>query len=331
MTSQGTTVALAINPTAGRGKGGVAGARAFEQLTSAGFGVRRLAGRNGADLAAQLAEVLADGANGANGANGAQSLVVVGGDGMVHLGVNAVAGTTTPLGIVACGTGNDIARGLGLPVDDAASAVTLITTHLRRDGPDCDDLSHRATARGRAIDAVRCTGPGQERHEWFAGVLGAGFDAIVNERANRWSRPRGHLRYDLAILRELPVFRPREYHMVLDGQEWTTGAMLVVVGNGTSYGGGMRVCPGARLDDGLLDVLVVSPMSRVAFVRLYPRVYSGRHVDHPLVEVRRARRVDLACDGGIVAYGDGERMAPLPLTLETVPGALRVLTGADST
>ena len=179
----------------------------------------------------------------------------------------------------------------------------------------------------REIDGALCagaTGPSPGGDRWFAGVLGAGFDALVNERANGWRWPRGHLRYDLAILRELPVLRPRDYIIELDGQIWDTAAVMVVIANGPAYGGGMRICPQAVMDDGLLDVLVVAPLSRTAFLRIYPSVYRGTHVQDPRVTVRRARRVSLQA-AGIVTYADGERLAPLPITVEAVPGALRVL------
>ena len=96
------------------------------------------------------------------------------------------------------------------------------------------------------------------------------------------------------MLRELPVFRPGPYTLELDGEVWSTEAMLVAVGNGPSYGGGMRVSPDARLDDGLLDVIVVGPVSSAEFLRIFPRVYAGTHVDHPAVTVRRARSVTVA-------------------------------------
>ncbi|HEX2807166.1 MAG TPA: diacylglycerol kinase family protein, partial [Kineosporiaceae bacterium] len=228
----------------------------------------------------------------------------------VHLGCNVVGGTSTPLGIVAAGTGNDIARGLGLPVGDPARAVGDLVAAIE-------------TGTVHRMDAARCrTLDGADR--WFAGVLAAGFDALVNERANSWRWPRGHLRYDLAILRELPVLRARDYRLVLDGRPWRTPAVMVVVANGTSYGGGMRICPDASTDDGLLDVLVVLPLSRTAFVRIYPRVYAGTHLGDPRVVVRRARSVEVAAPG-IVAYADGERVGALPLTCEAVPGALQVL------
>jgi diacylglycerol kinase (ATP) len=182
------------------------------------------------------------------------------------------------------------------------------------------------------VDAARCAWrvggePAPER--WFAGVLGAGFDAIVNERANGWRWPRGRSKYVLAMLRELPVFRPRAYTIELDGEVWSTPAMLVAVGNGPSYGGGMRVTPDAHLDDGLLDVMVVEPVSRPEFLRIFPRVYAGTHVDHPAVTIRRARSVTVAAPG-IVGYGDGERFGPLPMTMTAVPRALSVLAGHEA-
>ncbi|MFE0426136.1 diacylglycerol kinase, partial [Streptomyces sp. NPDC058953] len=101
-------------------------------------------------------------------------------------------------------------------------------------------------------------------------------------------------------------------------------AILVAVGNGDSYGGGMRICAGAALDDGLLDVVVVADCDRRTLLRVFPRVYRGTHLDHPKVTVHRARSVRLAAEG-LTAYADGERLGPLPLTAECVPGAVRVL------
>ncbi len=147
---------------------------------------------------------------------------------------------------------------------------------------------------------------------------------MVNERANHWTWPKGPMRYNLAILRELPVFRPIPYVLTLDGVRMETEAMLVAVGNGPAYGGGMRVTPDAAFDDGLLDVLVLNRIPVHEFLRVFPKVFSGAHTGHPAVEIIRARTVRLEATG-IVAYADGERFAPLPVDLEVVPGALSVL------
>jgi diacylglycerol kinase (ATP) len=298
-------VALAVNPTAGRGRGAAAGSGVAAVLARHGVDVVMVAGGGAAEVETHARHLLA---------TETDTLVVVGGDGMMHLGTNVVAGTGATLGIVPAGTGNDIARDLGLAERDPEIAGAALVEALEAGSV-------------RAVDAVRCpeaAGPGPGGTRWFAGVLGAGFDALVNERANGWRWPRGHLRYDLAILRELPVLKPRGYVLDLDGETWTTAAAMVAVGNNTSYGGGMRVCPDALMDDGLLDVIVVQPLSRTAFVRLYPRVYRGAHVDDPRVTVRQVKRVRIVSEG-IVGYADGERFGPLPLTCEVVPGALRVL------
>ena len=231
------------------------------------------------------------------------TLVVVGGDGMAHLGTNLVAGTPTRLLIVAGGTGNDVARNLGLPVGDPAAAVAL--------------LEHGTT---RAIDAGRVS-HAEHGERWFAGVLGAGFDAVVNARAQRMRWPRGQMRYNLAILRELPVFRPIPYAVELDGRRFETRAMLVTVANTSSFGGGMRVSPDADVADGLLDVMIVHELSIPAFLRVFPKVFSGTHVNHPAVETHRATRVRLEADG-IRSQADGESFADLPIDAEVVPGAL---------
>jgi diacylglycerol kinase (ATP) len=146
---------------------------------------------------------------------------------------------------------------------------------------------------------------------------------MVNERANRMSWPSGRSRYNLAILAELRTFRPVPYELVLGGETWTTEAMLVAVGNGSSYGGGMRVCPDARLDDGLLDITVLGPISKPEFLRVFPTVYKGTHVRHPAVTVRRARQVTLTSPG-VTAYADGERVSVLPVTCDAVPDGMRV-------
>jgi diacylglycerol kinase (ATP) len=325
-----------VNPTAGQGFGLRAGALVAARLRAGGVEVEELTGTDAADLSATVRRVL-------GGVPAPDALVVVGGDGMVHLGVGQVAGTPIPLGIVAAGTGNDLARALALPIRDAEAGAEAILTAL-------EDLDDPSSPHRRRIDAVRCTpsdrgtahdhrkkGGGEDGREgagndggagggerWFAGVLGAGFDALVNERANGWTWPRGRAKYVAAMLRELPVFRPRQYTIEVDGEPLSTAAMLVTVANGPSYGGGMRVAPDASLDDGLLDVMVVEPLSRARFLAIFPRVYAGTHVQNPRVSIRRARSVVLRAPG-IVAYADGERIGPLPLTCQVVPGALVVL------
>jgi diacylglycerol kinase (ATP) len=173
-------------------------------------------------------------------------------------------------------------------------------------------------SRPRRIDLARSG----TRH--FVTVLAAGFDAVVNERANRMTWPKGQMRYNLATLAELRTFEPLSYTIELDGVPRRLDAMLVAVGNGPSFGGGLRITEGAVLDDGLLDVVVIKPMTKPDLVRTYPKLFKGTHVTHPQYEHHLARTVTVAAPG-IVSYADGERFGPLPLTIECVPGALSVL------
>lgn len=290
---RGREIALLTNPTSGSGKGARYRDAALHRLRDSGFVVRNLQGRD-ADEAADLASGCV--------ADGVEALVVCGGDGMVHLAIQALAGTGVPLGLIPAGTGNDVGRYLDLPRRDPVAAADRIVASRRR-----------------TIDLARCGG------RYFLTVMAAGFDAIVNERANAMSWPRGQMRYNLATLAELRTFRPIPYTLQLDGETWQTQAMLVAVGNGPSFGGGLRITEGALLDDGMLDVVVITEMSKSKLVRSYPRLFTGS-IDGVAEYVhRRVRSVTIAASG-IVTYADGERFGPLPLTIDCAPGALEVIT-----
>ncbi|MFJ4723284.1 diacylglycerol kinase [Streptomyces luteogriseus] len=294
MTSE---ITLFVNPTAGRGRGARAVRPAASALRAAGFSVRTVLGEDPADALAR-ARVAVEAGTGA--------LIAVGGDGMAALALRAVAGTRTPLGLVAVGTGNDFARALGLPVREPAAAGRMIADALK-----CGRL--------RDIDL------GRVGDRWFGTVLASGFDSRVNDRGNRMRWPTGRLKYDLAMIGELAGFRPVPYRIRLDDdQVLEVEATLVAVGNGSSYGGGMRICPGADLTDGLFDVTVVGDCSRATLLRVFPRVYRGTHVDHPKVTVLRAARVEIAAEG-ITGYADGEPLGPLPLSARCVRGGVRVV------
>ncbi|MER7070388.1 YegS/Rv2252/BmrU family lipid kinase [Terrabacter sp. NPDC000476] len=294
-------VALIVNPTSGKGIGRALGERTRALLQAAGHEVVDASGGDYRQARERGLEAVAAGVD---------TVLVVGGDGMVHLGVNLCARSSSRLAVVAAGTGNDFARNLGLPVHDPAAAVDLL-----------------ARGRTRAVDLGRVR-HGTAGERWFGGVLGAGFDAVVNARAQRMTWPRGQMRYNLAVLRELPVFRPIPYVVEIDGHRIDTRAMLVAVANTTSFGGGMRVCPDADVADGLFDVLVVHALSVPAFLRVFPKVYSGTHTTHPAVEIHRGRRVRLEASG-IHSQADGETFADLPIDAEVVPGALRVVAPSE--
>jgi diacylglycerol kinase (ATP) len=285
-------LALLSNPTAGKGRGEKVRERVLARFRAAGATVRDLQGSDAAE-ALELARACV--------ADGTETLVVCGGDGTVHLAVQAVAGTTTRLGIIPAGSGNDVARYFGLPRKDPEAAVDRVLAGATR----TVDLARSGT-------------------QYFVTVLAAGFDAVVNERANRMTWPKGQMRYNLATLAELRVFEPLPYVLQLDEREVSMEAMLVAVGNGPSFGGGLRITEGAVLDDGLLDVVIIKPMTKPDLIRTYPKLFKGTHVDHPQYEHHLVRSVTIAAPG-IVTYADGERFGPLPLTVECAPGALTVL------
>ncbi|MBK3636154.1 diacylglycerol kinase [Streptomyces sp. MBT97] len=294
MTSE---ITLFVNPAAGRGRGAHAARPAAFALRAAGFTVHTVVGADADDALARARAAVAGGTG---------ALIAVGGDGLAHLALQAVAGTRTPLGLVAVGTGNDLARALGLPVRDPAGAARLVADALKG-------------ARIRDVDL------GLVGDRWFGTVLASGFDSRVNDRGNRMRWPTGRAKYDLAMLAELAAFRPVPYRITFDGGDVREiEATLVAVGNGSSYGGGMRICPGADPADGLFDVTIVGDCSRRTLLRVFPKVYRGTHVDHPVVGVHRAAEVRIAA-ADVSAYADGERLGRLPLTARCVPGAVRVV------
>ncbi|GIF03251.1 diacylglycerol/lipid kinase family protein [Actinoplanes siamensis] len=296
----GDFIAVLANPRAGRGRHRGLLPGVLQELGAAGRPVRLLEADSGAAAEQVCHRAVAD---------GAVALVAVGGDGTVHRVLQAVAGRAVGFGIVAAGTGNDFASATGVPGDPLQAAAGIAAA--LRAGRD-----HRFDA-VLAADAA-----GRER--WFCAVLAAGFDALVNERANRMARPRGPRRYDLAIVLELARLRARSYTLEIDGEVRTVAAEIVAVGNAASYGGGMRILPGADPADGLLDVIWARPLGRGGLARLTPGLRQGTHVTDPRVTVLRGRHVRVHADG-IVGYADGERLGPLPLDLTCVPGAIRLL------
>lgn len=283
-------VALVVNPVSGARQGEQIAERAEAVLREHGHDVVRMAGHDGATTRAALSAA----------AGRYDTVIVVGGDGALHDVLPLLADADLTLGLLPAGTGNDTARALGLPRDtDAALQVVL-------------------AGRTRTIDLARTD------HGDVATVVASGFDSKVNERANAMRWPRGPMRYNLAIAAELRTFSPLPFEIELDGTTIRREAMLVAVGNGPSFGGGLRIAEGAVVDDGLLDVCIINPVSKVKLVRVFPRLYRGTHVDLPEFERHLARSVRLSSPD-IVAYGDGERLGPLPMQVSVRPGALRVL------
>ncbi|WP_340557798.1 diacylglycerol kinase [Streptomyces sp. GSL17-111] len=294
---------LLVNPASGGRAGEQVAASAARRLLAHGVEVDVVAGRDAAEARARAAESVAAGAD---------VLAVAGGDGMVHLALQEIAGTGTALAVLPCGTGNDFARVLGIPrTDPTAAADVLLAGHRRR-----LDLG-RCTERSGAAPVSR----------WFGTVVTSGFDSLVLERANRMTWPRGQARYRLAVLAELGVLRPRAFTLEVDGRCEELEATLIALGNTTTYGGGMPICPHAVPDDGLLSVTVVPALTRARLVRSFPMMQRGAHVERANVRTFHARSVTLDTPD-MLATADGEPLGRLPVTVEAVPGAVDVIVPA---
>ena len=282
--------ALVINPVAGQGKGASVGTHVAGYLNSRGIKYEIIIGRNGIDQADSLQRFLDRNPD-------CSGVIAVGGDGLLHLVLQKVTPAQVPLAVIPAGTGNDFVRTLGWSLEDVDAILEAVLSKK----PSSVDLG--------LVDG-----------EWFAAILSTGFDSIVNEKANAMSWPKGPMKYNAAIAIELPRFKPHHYEIVLDDRTISTQAMLIAVSNGRSYGGGMLVCPQADISDGYFDVMVLHPVSKLEFIKVFPRVFKGTHITHPAVEIVRSKSVKITADA--VAYADGERIGQLPVSAQCIPGAL---------
>lgn len=299
-----TKFGVILNPTSGKGKGALLGPKFVEELKRLGVDVLELTGSDYQDATENGRRAIASGA--------IDALAVAGGDGMVHLGLNLCAGTAMPLAIMPCGTGNDAAMTLGIPIDDPTAAAALAIETLTK--PVSVDLGLGVTS---------------TRRFYFINSASAGFDAIVNRRANRWKYPKGPSRYTLAMLVELMTFDSLKYRAKVDGVERAIDGMLCAISNGPSYGGGMLVAPNASVFDGKLDLFIVHKISKPELIKVFPKVFTGTHVSHPAVEIVRATEVTLISEG-VPVYADGEPAGMLPMTVSIAPKSLRVLAKPSS-
>ncbi|UQX86662.1 diacylglycerol kinase [Jatrophihabitans telluris] len=295
-------VSLVVNPASNKGAAVAVGARVASHLSRAAE-VRVFSGRSQAESVSILAHAGED----------ADAVVVCGGDGIVHLAVNALAQGEVPLGIIPAGTGNDTATALGIDPDPLRAADALLAA-LHAKSVRRIDLGH--------CDAVPVSPNADGR--WWVTMLYAGFDSGVNERANRMRWPSGKRRYDLAIAAEMLRLRSRALTLQLDDQTIRTPMTLVAIGNGPQYGGGKLMTPGARMDDGIFDVTVVGAVSRLTLARLAPTLPRAGHLRHPAVTTYRSATVTIEAPQ-TVAWADGERVGDLPVRTVCVAGALAVL------
>lgn len=292
----GENVRFLINPAAGRGKGKrhLDELRRLASWAEAGLAVSR----SGEDLTEQARRAVADGVD---------RLIVAGGDGTVQRAVQGLAGSACAMGLVPLGTGNDLAASLGLP---------------RKTGPAVEQALSGPI---RAIDLVRVG------TQYSAAYAGVGFDSEVTACANAVQRLRGPLVYAYAVVRTLAAFKPPTIRVEHDTGIFSGKAMFAIANNIDRLGGGMRLAPEALLDDGLLDLVLVREVSKLALLRLFPKVYSGQHTGHPACTIVRTRRAVISLDRPMTMYAAGEPLQPMApgeeIEINIVPGALRVVGG----
>ncbi|MDE3227018.1 MAG: YegS/Rv2252/BmrU family lipid kinase [Acidobacteriota bacterium] len=283
--------ALVINPVSGQGKGATIGTYVAGFLNQKSIDYTIVTGNSSVALTDHLATFIEKNPN-------CDGVIAVGGDGLLHIILQKVVPAQIPFTIIPAGTGNDFVRTLGWDLENVDQQLERVTTTP----PTSIDLG--------LVDG-----------EWFGAILSTGFDSVVNEKANTMQWPKGPMKYNAAIAIELPRFKPRHYEITLDDRTISTEAMLIAVSNGRSYGGGMLVCPNASITDGTFDVMVLHPVSKIEFLKVFPKVFAGTHVTHPAVEILRSKTVKI--ESKAVAYADGERIGQLPVTAECISGAVQ--------
>jgi YegS/Rv2252/BmrU family lipid kinase len=233
-------------------------------------------------------------------------VLAVGGDGMAGGIGGALSGTGTVLGLVPAGRGNDFARAMRLPPDPAELARVL--------------LHHEP----RPVDAVEVESAVHHRTVVLGSVY-AGVDALANRHANHAALLRGAASYYAGGLRAVTTWRPARYRVTVDGEEHTHRGYTVVAANSPYYGSGRLIAPGARVDDGLLEVVLISHAPRRLFFTLMRELRTGAHVHRREVRVLRGREIRIEADRAVPYGADGEVEAVLPVTARVLPGALGML------
>ncbi len=282
---------LAINPLSGRGHSRKRALVAKKHFAELGIPVKLVEGQSLVDFRQKFIHELSH--------ETISGVVAFGGDGFIHEIIQHIVPREIPLGVIPCGTGNDFARSIGVHRLSLTQQLDLIVHN-----------------NAQPIDL------GQVGEVWFAAILSSGFDALVNERANAMRWPRGRMRYNVAMLEKIIHLRAHSYRIRLDENHVDVEATLVTVANGPSYGGGMKICPDARIDDGLFDVMVLAQVSRIELLKVFPKVYSGNHVGHPAVTIYRCQEIEIQGSGS--SFADGEPISTLPISAQCVSNALKV-------
>lgn len=233
---------------------------------------------------------------------GEASVVAVGGDGTVSEVANSLARSTAAMGVIAVGTGNDLARSMGLPLKNVSRALDVI-----------QENQVRRVDLGRAGD------------RYFVSLLGVGFPASVARLANDMRFVTGTAAFLLAVCRRIPQMQAKQIRLEIDGRVLECRATSILVQNTPFTGGGLRIAPEAEIDDGELDVVVVDEIGKLDLFWNLPRVYRGRHIGHPHFSTYRCRSLRIASEEPLEQTIDGDRFDLTPLNVEVCPGALAMI------
>lgn len=280
---------ILCNPTAGGGKKPARAPEVEAELRSRGLDFA-LELTTSAEHTAQRAREAAE--------NG-EEVVAYGGDGMLRIVANAIRGTDAVLGLLPGGRGNDFGHVIGIPPDPVAASAIL------------------AEGKVRELDAAEVDG------ELFVGIASYGLDSVVNRMANEAPKWLGRASYGVALFGGLRGWRPIDFELELDGTSRSFTGFTVAAASSGRYGGGMKMAPAARLDDGLLDVVVIEDMPIPRLLRSLPRIFTGTHVQSERVHVLQAAEVRISADRAFEIYADGDPIGHTPATVRAIPRALR--------
>jgi YegS/Rv2252/BmrU family lipid kinase len=232
--------------------------------------------------------------------------VVVSGDGLMGAVGGALAGAETPVGLIPGGRGNDLARALGIPDDPEAAVEVILAGHSRR------------------IDV------GEANGKRFLGIVSVGFDSECNRLANETHFIRGNLVYAYSMIRTLIGWRSARFTVVAGGERKRLEGYFVDVANNSVYGGGMYIAPEAEIDDGEFDVVAITDVGKLRFLRGLRDVLKGAHIDKEEVVTFRASRLELDASRPFPVYADGDHLTDLPVSLRILPSSLSILVPADA-
>jgi YegS/Rv2252/BmrU family lipid kinase len=313
-------VCLIVNPSAGGGKAGRVAPEVERTLRGHGLEVRRADTRD-LDHARTLAE---------EGARAGETVVVLSGDGMIGVVADVLRDVPSAvLGVLPGGRGNDLARVLGIPEDPLAACAVIADGVLH--AMDLGEVESQAEIRQEAAPGQLGAAQAAAHGQAFVGIASVGFDSEANRIANVAPAWLGNLVYAYGALRALASWRAARFEIELDppGERLSFRAYTVGACNSKTYGGGMRAAPDAMLDDGLLDVVVLESIGKLAFLtKILPKVFKGTHVELPSVHVFRAAEVEISADRPFMMYADGDPIGELPVRVRAVRGAVSVLVPA---